>query len=113
MGGGAWKTAVVEDGVLELDDALYVPYSQTPSEIPWAPSALQRAEYEVFAAALDPYIVRPNRTETVKMHVPWTANFLEEVRGSAPFCSMRAASVDNRSFSLMCRIERASYASAN
>jgi hypothetical protein len=44
MGGGAWKAAVVEDGVLVLDDALYVPYTQTPSDVPWAPSGLQRAE---------------------------------------------------------------------
>ena len=38
----------------------------------------------MFAATLDPYIYRPIRNETVKMHVPWTANFLEEVDTARP-----------------------------
>lgn len=69
--------ATNKSGTMVLDDAIFSPYTQTPDEIPWQQSGLQRAEYEVFAATLDHYILRPARNETVKMHVPWTANFLE------------------------------------
>jgi hypothetical protein len=54
-------------------------------DVPWQQSGLQRAEYAAFSAALDPYILRPpGATETIKVHVPWTANFLSELDTARP-----------------------------
>ena len=65
---------------------------QTKGPVPWPISSggtgLQQPEYEVFWAAAAAFMVQRRYetagAETVKMHVPWTANFLEEVDTSRP-----------------------------
>ena len=51
-------------------------------------TGLQRTEYEVFWRTADAFMLQKRYktpgAETVKMHVPWTANFLEEVDTSRP-----------------------------
>jgi hypothetical protein len=69
------------------DLVVFAPYTQTPTTL-WAPSGLQRTEYEVFYKTAEAFMLQKRYAtpgaETVKMHVPWTANFLEEVDTSRP-----------------------------
>ena len=86
FGGGKYKLAEVSPPFV-ADDVIFAPYAQTQTDVPWPASKLQQAEYEVFWQSLDAYILRrdPKRfPETVKVHVPWTANFLEEVDTARP-----------------------------
>lgn len=75
------------------DLTLFTPYEQTPGPVPWPTSAggtgLQQSEYETFWTTADAFMLQQRAfntepTPTVKMHVPWTANFLEEVDTSRP-----------------------------
>ena len=78
----------------EADLVIIAPYEQAPpgEPLPWPKSVggtgLQQPEYEVFWAAAQAFMVQSRYktpgAETVKMHVPWTANFLEEVDTSRP-----------------------------
>jgi hypothetical protein len=76
----------------EADLVIIAPYQQASGPVPWPHSSggtgLQQPEYEVFWAAAEAFMVQSRYktpgAETVKMHVPWTANFLEEVDTSRP-----------------------------
>jgi hypothetical protein len=73
----------------QADLVIIAPYTQTAGNVPWPKSSggtnLQQSEYEAFWKTAQSFLLqKPGTTTTVKMHVPWTANFLEEVDTSRP-----------------------------